>query len=253
MDSDHVRHLPGRLMKQLSGVQTKLRIFACRKVKPRTVFFTLLYVFLIVLVYLSLKVSSLTTHEKLIQAPHRKDYVQSVVSTLSRRNRISRKQGSVRTPATIVIRNHSATSIHHPPSNSYLHLFPWRSFAPSDTFSLIILTFNRSDILFRVLNHYCSMAHLEKVVVVWNNVNQAPPVKRWEELGPHPVPVRFIVQRENKLRNRLQPFPEIQSAGLFEHGCVIFHSTSFPGLPLASVFDHSRTGQWEGMRMRLSL
>ena len=222
MDSDHVRHLPRRLMKQLSGVQTKLRgyvIFAYRKMKPRTVFYALLYVFLVVLVYLSLKVSSLTTHDKLIQAPRRKEHVQPTVFTLSRRNRISdgsRKEDSVRRAAAIVIRNRSATNIHHPPNNSYLHLYPWRSFAPSDTFSLIILTFNRSDILFRVLNHYCSMAYLEKVVVVWNNVNQTPPVKRWEELGPHPVPVRFIVQRENKLRNRLQPFPEIQSAGLFD-------------------------------------
>lgn len=223
LDGDHVRHLPSRLKKQLSGVQTKFRgyvIFAYRKVKPRTVFYALLYVFLLVLVYLSLKVSSLTTHEKLIQAPRRKDHVQSIVSTLSKRNRISgssgKTQDSMQTAAAVVIRNHSATDIQHPPNNSYLRLFPWRSFAPSDAFSLIILTFNRSDILFRVLNHYCSMSHLEKVIVVWNNVNQTPPVKRWEELGPHPVPVRFIVQRENKLRNRLQPFPEIQSAGLFE-------------------------------------
>ena len=219
MDSDHVKHLPSRLKEHLSAVQTKLRgyvMIVYRKIKLRTVFYALLYVFLIVLVYLSLKVHSLTTHEKLIQAPRRKEQVQSIVPTLSRRDRTgggSRKQDSMQRSAAIMISNHSTPNIHHL-NNSYLHLFPWRSFTPSDTFSLIVLTFNRSDILFRLLNHYCSMAHLERVVVVWNNVDQTPPIERWEELGPHPVPVRFIVQRKNKLRNRLQPFPEIQTAGL---------------------------------------
>ena len=228
VDSDHVKHLPSRLKpvkEQLSAVQTKLRgcvMIAYRKIKLRTVFYALLYVFLIVLVYLSLKVHSLTTHEKLIQAPHRKEHVQAIVPTLSRRDRTgdgNQKQDSMQRSAAIS--NHSTASIHHPPNNSYLPLFPWRSFVPSDTFSLIVLTFNRSDILFRLLNHYCSMAHLERVVVVWNNVDQTPPIERWEELGPHPVPVRFIVQRRNKLRNRLQPFPEIQTAGLSDQGALV--------------------------------
>ena len=52
-----------------------------------------------------------------------------------------------------------------------------------------------------------------------DNIDQRPPVKKWEELGPHPVPVRFIVQKRNELRNRLQVFPEIQSPGIsLEYG-----------------------------------
>ncbi len=86
-------------------------------------------------------------------------------------------------------------------------------FNPSEEFSIVIQTFNRSDILFRVLNHYSAMGNLERIVVVWNNLNDSPPIAEWAGLGPHPVPVRFIVQQENKMRNRLQPFPEIQTSG----------------------------------------
>lgn len=214
------------LKKQLSSVRTKLWVYilvVSRKVKLQTAFLVLLFLALTLLIYVSLRVSSLNAHEKLVHAPHKAVHRQPVVSTLSRRDRHTsfsdgKKQKKERDAinSSVAIKKYPYTAVRSLNNHFSPYPYSWRSFAPgtSDTFSLIILTFNRTDILFRVLNHYCSMAHLERVVVVWNNVNQRPPVERWEELGPHPVPVRFIVQKKNKLRNRLQPFPEIQTPGI---------------------------------------
>ncbi|KAM9719320.1 exostosin-like 2 isoform 1-T1 [Menidia menidia] len=80
-----------------------------------------------------------------------------------------------------------------------------------DKFTIIIQTYNRTDILLKLLNHYQAVPHLQRVIVVWNNVKEQTPVKLWDSLGPHPVQVVFKEQRSNLMRNRLQPFPEIDT------------------------------------------
>ena len=96
-------------------------------------------------------------------------------------------------------------------------LYPLWSFkddvrGPS-SFTMIILAYNRSDLLLRLLNHYSAMPHLETIVVVWNSRETTTPREEWKRLGPHPVDVKFKVQPENRLRNRLQIFDEIKSSG----------------------------------------
>ena len=100
-------------------------------------------------------------------------------------------------------------------SSAQSQYYPFSSFRDKigDSFSIIILTYNRTDLLLRLLNHYSAMPHLERIIVVWNCQEMAPPVREWAQLGPHPVPVEFKVQQENRLRNRLQIFPEIKSSG----------------------------------------
>ncbi|XP_046882655.1 exostosin-like 2 [Hypomesus transpacificus] len=82
---------------------------------------------------------------------------------------------------------------------------------PSPGFTAVIQTFNRTDLLLRLLNHYQGVPGLRRVVVVWNNVGQGCPRALWERLGPHPVPVIFKEQSANLMRNRLQPFAEIDT------------------------------------------
>ncbi|XP_053552547.1 exostosin-like 2 [Bombina bombina] len=79
-----------------------------------------------------------------------------------------------------------------------------------DTFTLIMQTYNRTDLLLKMLNHYQAVPRLGAIIVVWNNVEQDTPKDLWESLGPHPVPVIFKKQSVNLMRNRLQNFPEIQ-------------------------------------------
>lgn len=82
-----------------------------------------------------------------------------------------------------------------------------------DAFTLIMQTYNRTDLLLKMLNHYQAVPQLHCVIVVWNNVGQEPPRELWESLGPHPVPVIFKKQTVNLMRNRLQSFPEIKTEG----------------------------------------
>lgn len=80
-------------------------------------------------------------------------------------------------------------------------------------FTIIIQTYNRTDVLLRVLNHYQAVPHLHQIIIVWNNVGEQTPLTLWNSLGPHPVPVVFKEQASNLMRNRLQPFPEIVTDG----------------------------------------
>lgn len=80
-----------------------------------------------------------------------------------------------------------------------------------DSFTLIMQTYNRTDLLLRLLNHYQAVPHLQKVIVVWNNIGEKSPDELWNSLGPHPVPVIFKPQTVNRMRNRLQAFPELET------------------------------------------
>ncbi|XP_054420778.1 exostosin-like 2 [Pteronotus mesoamericanus] len=80
-----------------------------------------------------------------------------------------------------------------------------------DGFTLIMQTYNRTDLLLRLLNHYQAVPRLHKVIVVWNNIGEKAPEDLWNSLGPHPVPVVFKVQATNRVRNRLQVFPELET------------------------------------------
>lgn len=88
------------------------------------------------------------------------------------------------------------------------------------SFTLIMQTYNRSDLLLRLLNHYQAVPQLHRVIVVWNNVGEKPPEDLWNSLGPHPVPVVFKPQTTNRMRNRLQAFPELETPGELQLGSL---------------------------------
>uniref|UniRef100_A0A2K5D358 Exostosin-like 2 n=1 Tax=Aotus nancymaae TaxID=37293 RepID=A0A2K5D358_AOTNA len=82
-----------------------------------------------------------------------------------------------------------------------------------DSFTLIMQTYNRTDLLLKLLNHYQAVPNLHKVIVVWNNIGEKAPDELWNSLGPHPIPVIFKQQTANRMRNRLQVFPELETSG----------------------------------------
>lgn len=94
-----------------------------------------------------------------------------------------------------------------------------------DKFTIIIQTYNRTDILLKLLNHYQAAPHLQLIIIVWNNIGEQTPGKLWESLGPHPVQVIFKEQKSNRMRNRLQAFPEISTDGQFNFNSAhaVFH------------------------------
>ena len=60
-----------------------------------------------------------------------------------------------------------------------------------EKFTMIMQTYNRTDLLLKLLNHYNGVRHLDRILVVWNNLNVTPPVKYWQSLTPHPVEVLY--------------------------------------------------------------
>uniref|UniRef100_A0A8C7Y7W8 Exostosin-like 2 n=1 Tax=Oryzias sinensis TaxID=183150 RepID=A0A8C7Y7W8_9TELE len=82
---------------------------------------------------------------------------------------------------------------------------------PQEKFTIIIQTYNRTDVLLKLLNHYQAVPHLQRIIIIWNNVGEQTPEKLWDSFSPHPVPVIFKEQKSNRMRNRLQPFSEIDT------------------------------------------
>ena len=82
-----------------------------------------------------------------------------------------------------------------------------------DGFTLIIQTYRRTDLLMKQLEHYSTFPRLHKIIVVWNNIGVKPPVEDWKKLVPHSVPVVFLPQDNNTIRNRFKPFKEIETEG----------------------------------------
>ncbi|GCC40074.1 hypothetical protein chiPu_0024157 [Chiloscyllium punctatum] len=80
-----------------------------------------------------------------------------------------------------------------------------------NSFTIIMQSYNRTDLLLKLLNHYQAISNLHKIIVVWNSVGIKAPTDLWDSLGPHPIPVLFKEQTVNRMRNRLEPFPELET------------------------------------------
>ena len=97
---------------------------------------------------------------------------------------------------------------------SYKPLNMYKS-VEQEKFTILIQTFNRTDLLMRVLNHFSAVHEVDRIIVVWNTMGEEPPYDWWGGLEPHPVEVVFLEQSVNKVRNRLQRFPEIRTEGIW--------------------------------------
>ena len=87
------------------------------------------------------------------------------------------------------------------------------------TFTVVIQTYQRLNLLRRLLPHYCNMSCVDRILVVWNNVNVSVP----QELSEMPCSragLIFLPMQRNSVRNRFQPFPEIRTKGKQERSCV---------------------------------
>ncbi len=73
------------------------------------------------------------------------------------------------------------------------------------------MTYKRLALLPRVVTHYCQTPLLDKIILIWNNV-EAPIPSRVLSLNQScAVPLLFIKETENKMTNRFKPRPEIRT------------------------------------------
>lgn len=74
-------------------------------------------------------------------------------------------------------------------------------------FLVVILTHNRDSVLYASLERLHRCPYLNKVIVVWNNLER-PPQNSWPKLH---VPLVFIRAKVNSLNNRFLPYDQIET------------------------------------------
>jgi len=80
-----------------------------------------------------------------------------------------------------------------------------------ERFTIVMVTYKRTDILQKVLSHYCKTPSLDKILVIWNDVDTRVPGFVLSLSNSCAVPLKFIEETENKLTNRFKPRQEIET------------------------------------------
>ena len=77
--------------------------------------------------------------------------------------------------------------------------------------TLVMQTYKREKILSRILMHYCKIPLLQKILVIWNDVETAVPEALKNLTQSCGTELIYIVSEENKLTNRYIPRSEIET------------------------------------------
>ncbi|RZF37962.1 hypothetical protein LSTR_LSTR005462 [Laodelphax striatellus] len=76
-------------------------------------------------------------------------------------------------------------------------------------FTAVVLTYDRVESLFLLVQKLVKVPSLNKVLVVWNNQHKSPPPSSsWPKVSK---PIKVIQTKENKLSNRFYPYEEIET------------------------------------------
>lgn len=79
----------------------------------------------------------------------------------------------------------------------------------SQGFTAVILTYDRVDSLFTLIQKLSLVPSLHKILVIWNNQKKAPPnISLFPKIQK---PMKVIQTKFNKLSNRFYPYPEIET------------------------------------------
>uniref|UniRef100_A0AC34R6P3 Uncharacterized protein n=1 Tax=Panagrolaimus sp. JU765 TaxID=591449 RepID=A0AC34R6P3_9BILA len=78
---------------------------------------------------------------------------------------------------------------------------------PNEQFTIVIVTYNRDNVLFMQLESFQQLPFLNKIVIIWNNIDREPP-KSWPKLH---VPIYFVKAKRNSLNNRFLPLYIIET------------------------------------------
>lgn len=90
-------------------------------------------------------------------------------------------------------------------------------FLDEANFTIVIQTYKRNDLLYKLLTHYCMFEAVDRIIVVWNNVNvSVPDFLHYMPCGPQ---LFYLKQTENTIRNRFQPFSQIRTEGAVTRAC----------------------------------
>ena len=79
---------------------------------------------------------------------------------------------------------------------------------PQEQFTVVMLTYEREQVLVNSLARLYGLPYLNKVIVVWNSPRPPPAELQWPDIG---VPILVIRAEKNSLNNRFLPFDAIET------------------------------------------
>jgi len=77
-----------------------------------------------------------------------------------------------------------------------------------EQFTVVMLTYEREEVLMKAVQHLKGIPHLNKLLVVWNSPSDPDDTLQWPDIG---VPVEVIRTRRNSLNNRFIPYEQIET------------------------------------------
>ncbi|XP_069461438.1 exostosin-like 3 [Ambystoma mexicanum] len=82
---------------------------------------------------------------------------------------------------------------------------------PREQFTVVMLTYEREEVLMNSLERLSGLPYLNKVVVVWNSPKMPSEDLLWPDIG---VPVVVVRTEKNSLNNRFLPWDEIETEAI---------------------------------------
>jgi len=79
---------------------------------------------------------------------------------------------------------------------------------PQEQFTVVMLTYEREQVLMNSLARLYGLPYLNKVVVVWNSPRPPASDLQWPDIG---VPIHVVRTEKNSLNNRFLPFSAIET------------------------------------------
>lgn len=80
---------------------------------------------------------------------------------------------------------------------------------PSEQFTVVLLTYERTQMLLKTLERFRGMPYVNKYLIVWNSVNRPPTADiAWPDMG---APLVVLNVKRNSLNNRFLPFDQIET------------------------------------------
>lgn len=80
---------------------------------------------------------------------------------------------------------------------------------PNEQFTVVLLTYERKALLMKTLEKLKGLPFLNKIIVVWNGIQQKPsPGMIWPDVG---VPIVVVKPEKNSLNNRFLPYDVIET------------------------------------------
>ena len=80
--------------------------------------------------------------------------------------------------------------------------------SPQEQFTVVMLTYEREQVLLNSLARLYGLPYLHKVVVVWNSAKPPAQELEWPDIG---VPIVVVKTERNSLNNRFLPYSEIET------------------------------------------